>query len=487
MKMRIITILILGIGTLSFGQGTLTPPGAPAPTMKTLQQVEPRIDLATVLGDTGTQHKITTPGSYYLSENLVASNSIGIAIFASNVTLDLNGFSIIRSGNQAGSKAIYISTIRAITIKNGTITGFEDGIHANGSDGNFPNSGSRFEKLSISSCSRYGFFVGSESLITDCYFAECRGPSALFAGANSIVQNCTTKNSSGGYGFHLLAGAKISNCTAIDSGEYGFYVGSNSIFQTCSATLNKNAGFYLKERISVTGCTAFKNGAAGFQAESNCIFKVCSATSNKYDGFALDDNASVTGCNSIKNGEDGFFLGNYSIISGCKASRNKHNGIYARGYHSKIINCTTSKNEKNGILVFKSYSRISGCSANYNGQAGIYAFDMTSGTSHIIISDCMVNWNTTTGILINKLSSVLNCSCNANETGIHTVAGRNRIDGNTVRQNNCGIHVPWHDNLITRNSASENTSDNYDIDSDNHIGTIRSAPGTAGPWDNFEF
>jgi hypothetical protein len=53
-----------------FAQGPLTPPGAPAPTMKTLQQIEPRIDLATVPGNASAHHVIDRPGSYYLSGNL---------------------------------------------------------------------------------------------------------------------------------------------------------------------------------------------------------------------------------------------------------------------------------------------------------------------------------------------------------------------------------------------------------------------------------
>ena len=43
MKMSIATTLILGIGTLTFGQGSLTPPSAPAPTMKTLAELDASI------------------------------------------------------------------------------------------------------------------------------------------------------------------------------------------------------------------------------------------------------------------------------------------------------------------------------------------------------------------------------------------------------------------------------------------------------------
>ena len=53
-----------------FAQGPLTPPGTPAPTMKTLDQVEARTDLNKLAGDATAVRVITSPGSYYLTANL---------------------------------------------------------------------------------------------------------------------------------------------------------------------------------------------------------------------------------------------------------------------------------------------------------------------------------------------------------------------------------------------------------------------------------
>jgi len=96
------TVVAAALPLSAFSQGSLNPPGAPAPTMKTLDQVEPRIDLqkrpASAVTTTNADYHfiITQPGSYYLSANLAVTKTNGIQINAEGVTLDLNGFQISR-------------------------------------------------------------------------------------------------------------------------------------------------------------------------------------------------------------------------------------------------------------------------------------------------------------------------------------------------------------------------------------------------------
>jgi hypothetical protein len=98
-----------------FGQGPLTPPGAPAPTMKALDQIEPRTPITSI------PVTIAAPGSSYLAGNLTGvAGSNGITINADDVTLDLNGFSLI--GVASSLNGILVSGIRANTrIYNGVL------------------------------------------------------------------------------------------------------------------------------------------------------------------------------------------------------------------------------------------------------------------------------------------------------------------------------------------------------------------------------
>jgi hypothetical protein len=87
------------------------------------------INQSSVMAAGGFPYLISQPGSYKLSGNLVVGVGEGIHISASNVTLDLNGFTIsgppclsFSCAGDSGIKVITVST--SITVGNGTISGF---------------------------------------------------------------------------------------------------------------------------------------------------------------------------------------------------------------------------------------------------------------------------------------------------------------------------------------------------------------------------
>ena len=118
---------------LTLGQGSLTPPGAPAPTFKTLSQVEPRFPISDF------QTNLTIPGSYYLTTNLFAgtntNDGINIRTNINNITIDLNGFSIFSTNPASGTTSpagVRISEATNIVVRNGQIYGLDRGVRAEG-------------------------------------------------------------------------------------------------------------------------------------------------------------------------------------------------------------------------------------------------------------------------------------------------------------------------------------------------------------------
>src|ERR1700730_1612436 len=115
----------------AFPQGSITPPGAPAPTMKSLGEVEPRTNLQATPAPAGVDTTnenyhfiINQPGSYYLSANLGVTKTNGIQINAEGVTLDLNGFQILRTAGSGGNGIEISGTSHRASVRKGSIKNF---------------------------------------------------------------------------------------------------------------------------------------------------------------------------------------------------------------------------------------------------------------------------------------------------------------------------------------------------------------------------
>lgn len=111
--------------TIAQAQGSLSPPGAPAATMKSLDQIEPR----TVI--TNLPWTASAPGGYVVDRNLSLASGTGISVTASDVTIDLNGF-VLTGDPLGGGHGIHVATdADNVTIKNGVLRDWgADGLHA---------------------------------------------------------------------------------------------------------------------------------------------------------------------------------------------------------------------------------------------------------------------------------------------------------------------------------------------------------------------
>jgi len=192
---------------------------------------------------------IVTAGHYRLTSNLVINEAQrAIDIEVDNVTIDLNGFSIIGPITcQAGTNTcVPITSVRAgidthtgtrnITIKNGTIIGVESGISC------YNTEGCVVSNINVNNNRAIGIRVGPKSRVSNCSI-QINGGHGIQAFASSFIEN-NVISFNGGSGLTVV-GDGVSAVTntfyrnggrEIDMNSYQTAIGGNT-FNPVSAGL----------------------------------------------------------------------------------------------------------------------------------------------------------------------------------------------------------------------------------------------------------
>ncbi|MFO1488677.1 MAG: right-handed parallel beta-helix repeat-containing protein [Verrucomicrobiota bacterium] len=446
--------ILLSLSLLAFlhsavGQGALTPPAAPAPTMKTLAQIEPRTPISSI------PTTISVPGSYYLTTNLAGiAASAGIAISASDVTLDLNGFTLI--GVAGSTDGINISGARTnITIRNGTVRGWG----ANGVDGSSIVN-SRLVDLSVSSNGGRGINIGSGNVINGCT-ARNNGSDGIYTANYNVISGCAAHNNTG-HGLRVATGGRIVDSVSTGNGSNGIEAGFDSSVSGCSAFANVADGVSVGDGSTVIGCASRSNLVDGIVGTVSCRVVDCTAARNIDDGVDLGTGGSVSGCTVYDNADRGINAAFGCTVSACSAYSNTGTGIFANS-GSSVFQCASYQNPTNGITV--SNGRVSGCTARGNSGNGIVA----------------------------DSSLVENNNCIGNTlAAIRITSSQSRVENNNCGGGQRGIHVLNPDNIIIRNTVTGASVLAYDIIAGNSYGTINSIAGgaiitTGNSFANFEY
>lgn len=340
----------------AFSQGSLTPPGAPTATMKSLAQIEPRTPISSA------PFTITQAGSYYLATNVTAATSNAIFIAANQVTLDLNGFSISSTSPTPNGAGVMIASSRTnITIMNGSIvsgvkeaggvfsgTGFESGVSfvVNYSDTNTLGFtvNARVVGVNVLGC------LGTGILLTGTV-ESCRVHTAggfginAFTIRNSAALNCGGSAIAGrilsdcegeciGSGDALIANSLAINCYGKSAGGNG--INSSLIAQNCAGESTFAGAYGLYAAQSAENCYGKNLVGTGLRAASGINCRGFGSTTGTY----IQESAN----NCFGDATNGVGLQCFGAASDCRGHSNNSVGLTA-----SIANNCSGQCEGNAI------------------------------------------------------------------------------------------------------------------------------------------
>lgn len=187
---------------------------------------------ATVIGSL--PYTISAPGTYVLSRNLTARSTDGIDVNASDVTIDLGGYTLNQRVPGNGSGIFVTSGMSNVSVQNGVINGFYNGVFFG------TGSGDTLINVELLTIGNVGVFVEAN----DCLIENCVIGGASGAGNGIYISNAgavgVRNNQISGFTYGIneysvtapnaLIGNNETNCT------YGLNLSSSSKYQGNLAT-----------------------------------------------------------------------------------------------------------------------------------------------------------------------------------------------------------------------------------------------------------
>jgi|ERR1035441_6161070 hypothetical protein len=283
----VLCAMLFAIQRASAQGGSLIPPGTPAPTMITLNQIEPRTPITNTTAVT-----ISASGSYYLTANITVTNGSAITITASQVTLDLNGFTLSSTeASPIGTGILLAGGNTDITILNGHIKGgitYSGGVYSgNGFAYGINYSGSiplnvLVSRVSVSGCQLGGILLANNVsiVVESCTVQTIKNYGIVAASvSHSVAYQC---------GIIAISARTASDCygSATLSGNGLIANAANN----CFGQGENNTGLSVDTANNCFGLSTGSGPALSATTANNCIGQ------NNGSGTGLNANNIAIGC-----------------------------------------------------------------------------------------------------------------------------------------------------------------------------------------------
>jgi len=273
------TMTMLAVGVLGWGAaaGPIDPPFGPVgPTMKALDVVEPRtpISAATTPGDSDSLFRISQPGSYYLTADLVGVvGKHGIEIAASDVTIDLMGFTM--TGVSGSLDGVNCALAANVAVRNGAVQGWAgDGLDLRAA------ANSSADRVRVGGSGFAGVATGERAVVTSCVVTA-----------------------SGRNGIEVKDGSVITDCV-VQANQTGILTFGDTTISRCSVTLNTGTGISAADSNTIFGCTINRNGAHGIVLTNGYVYG-CNVSENVGNGIDVTSDCSIVDNHCVSNGQAG--------------------------------------------------------------------------------------------------------------------------------------------------------------------------------------
>jgi hypothetical protein len=431
--LSVTSLIVLGFCSIPTHAGDLEPAAPPGPTMKPLDIVEPRTPVSAL------PFTIDTPGSYYLTANLIGSSGLdGITIETDDVTLDLNGFTLTGvAGSLDGIKVLPDNPIpfprQNLKVHNGAVRNWGGG----GVTGETLLN-AQFSDLRIFNNGGHGIAVGPACQVRRCFVKGNIGSGIRQVNLYGLIEdNEVTGN---GIGLDIVGTEPIVRNNVVRGNGDNYIFSGTARIDLLLCEIPETIDFSC--HVKLVGNLFGTSGQNGITIGADDI-------TIDLNGFTL-----TGGPGSLEGITIPFAMPHQNLTVQNGTIREFENGVTTSSVSKnvRVANVQIFECRDCGMILRNSGSLVKDCTANDNVGVGIFLADDSMATANI------ANANGSQGIQVGSQCLVSgNVANNNGGSGIIMGGVGGTVIGNVACNNqNNGISVSFGNNFVHQNSAINN-------------------------------